>query len=40
MAMAQRQMTETETEVEDTLESGGPLLVKKLEVTLQNQILS
>jgi len=31
MAMAQRQMTETETEVEDTLESGGPLLVKKLE---------
>lgn len=30
--MAQRQMTEIEAEVEDALETGGPLLVKKLEV--------
>lgn len=31
--MAQRQMTEVEVEVEEALETGGPLLVKKLEVS-------
>lgn len=32
MATAQRNLTETEENVMDTLETGGPLLINKLEV--------